>query len=448
MDASDTTNAWAALQLALAHQAKASPKEQAYITALAKRYQAEPVEDRSALDQAFAAAMRELVKQYPDDLDARVIFAESLMDTMPWDYWTRDRTPKPETEEIIAALKFVMERSPDHPGANHYYIHTVEAGPNPGAAIASADRLRFYAPGAGHLVHMPAHVYMRVGQYNDAVQANVRAVKADRSYIRHCRAMGFYPGAYYPHNIHFLWWAQLFEGRSKEALRTAKEAATYANENYCGPSKAVEAPRLRHLPWLTLIRFGQWDEMLAVEQPADTNDFLVDRALWHFTRGLAFVAKQNGAGAKEELSELQEIAASEEAKALSSPVFPVTDTLAVSVHWLAGKVAGLQGDKAKMISELQLAVEQEAAIPYMEPSYWPIPVRPALGAALLDTGEARQAEEVFRADLKYWPRNAWSLLGLEQSLRAQGKLQQANDVQRQFDQAWARSDTKLELAWF
>lgn len=448
MDASDTTNAWAALQLALANQARVSPKEQACITALTKRYQADHVEDRSALDKAFAAAMRDLAKQYPDDLDVQVIFAESLMNTMPWDYWTRDRTPKPETEEVLAALRFVMSRSPNHPGANHFYIHAVEAGPNPEAGLGAADRLLYYAPAAGHLVHMPAHIYMRIGQYHDAVVANELAVKADKDYIRSCRAQGFYPGVYYPHNIHFLWWAQMFEGRSKESLRTAQQAARYANDNYCGPSKAFEAPRLRHLPWLTLVRFGKWDEVLAVTQPVNTNDFLVDRAFWHFARGLAFVAKQNVAAAEQESQALSAIAASEELKKLNSPIFPVSDTVAVSVHWLAGKVAGAKGDQKEMIAQLEKALELETALPYMEPSFWTVPVRPTLGAALLQTGDAAKAEQVFRDDLKAWQRNAWSLLGLEQSLRAQGKMQQADDVQRQFAAAWARSDVKLDLKWF
>ena len=266
MDASDTANAWAALQLAMANKSKVSAKEQAYITALEKRYQSTHQADRLALDKAFAAAMRELTKQYPDDLDAQTFFAESLMDTMPWDYWTHDRTPKPETEEILTALRFVIARSPDHPGANHFYIHAVEAGPTPEAGLPSADRLLNYAPNAGHLVHMPAHIYVRVGQYADAEVANERAAKADRTYIRHCRAQGFYPGAYYPHNMHFLWWANVFQGRSAEAMRAAKRAADYALENYCGPTKALEGPRQRHLPWLTLARFGKWDEVLAIAQ--------------------------------------------------------------------------------------------------------------------------------------------------------------------------------------
>lgn len=448
MDSNDTASAWSALQPAVANKSKVPAKEQAYITALEKRYQPAHKDDRLALDKAFANAMRDLAKQYPDDLDAQVIFAESLMNTMPWDYWTRDRTPKPETEEILSALRFVMARNPDHPGANHFYIHAVEAGPNPELGLPAADRLREYAPNAGHLVHMPSHIYMRVGQYADAVLANERAVKADRDYIRHCRALGFYPGVYYPHNIHFLWWAQLFEGRSQDALRTANQAAAYAIENYCGPKKAVEAPRLRHLPWLTLIRFGQWDEVLAIAQPPNTNDFLVDRALWHFARGLAFAAKKDSAAAEREQLSLAAIAASKEASDLSSPVFPVADTLTVSAHWLAGKVAGTRGENRMMIEQLEKAAAAEDAMPYMEPSYWPIPVRPTLGAALLQTGDAAKAEQIFRDDLKRWPRNGWALLGLEQALRRQGKAQSADLVRREFEAAWKRADVKLELDWF
>ncbi len=448
MHAEDTAQAWEALQSAVAHKSSASPKEQAYIIALEKRYQEKHKEDRSNLDKAFASAMRKLAKEYPDDLDAQVLFAESLMNTMPWDYWTRDRTPKPETEEVLAALRFVNSRNPDHPGANHFLIHAVEAGPNPEYGIAAADRLRDYAPGAGHLVHMPGHIYMRIGQYHDAVIANEHAVKADRSYIRHCRVLGFYPGVYYPHNIHFLWWAQLFEGSSKEALHTANLAATYATENYCGPAKALEAPRLRHLPWLTMVRFGKWDDVLAIAEPPTANDFLVDRALWHFTRGLAFAAKKNAAAAEREYVALKEIATGDEAKKISSPQFPVSDVLTVASHWLAGKVAKAKGDQRGMLKNLEKAVAAEDAMPYMEPSYWPVPARPTLGAALLQTGNAERAEEIFREDLKRWPRHAWSLYGLEQSLRAQGKVASADLVAMEFKKAWQHADTAINLDWF
>jgi tetratricopeptide (TPR) repeat protein len=448
MSKEDSHAAWVALQQAIARKANASRREQAYINALEKRYQAQHRDDRLALDQAFAGAMRELVKQYPDDLDAQTLFAESLMNTMPWDYWTKDRSPKPETEEVFAALRHVMARNPQHPGANHFYIHAVEAGPNPELGLPAADRLLRFAPAAGHLVHMPAHIYIRVGQYHDATVANELAVKSDRYYIRHCRAQGFYPGAYYPHNLYFLWWALQFEGRSADAFRVASQAADYAVENYCGPKKAVEAPRLRHLPWLTWMRFGKWDEVLNVPQPASTNDFLVDRALWHFIRGVAMAARRQAADAEREHAALVKLVRSGEATKLNNPQFPATSMMGVAELWLAGKVAGAKGDAKGMIEQLEKAVAAEDAIPYMEPAYWPLPTRPVLGAALLQSGDAARAEQVFREDLKHKPRNSWGLFGLEQSLRRQGKKDSAELVHREFDESWKRADTKLDLSWF
>ena len=448
MTKEENDRAWAAIQQALAGRDKVSPKEKAFIDAMAKRYQAPFAEDRSALDKAYAAAMREVVKEYSDDLDAQTLFAEALMDTMPWDYWAKDRSPKPETEEALAALRFVIARNPDHPGANHLYIHAVEAGPNPELGLPSADRLANFSSQAGHLVHMPSHIYIRVGQYHDAVVANERAVKADQSYIRHCRAQGFYPGVYYPHNIYFLWWAQTFEGRSADALRTANKIVEYAQDKTCGSTKVLEAPRFRHLPWLTKARFGQWDDILSVPQPAVTNDYLVDRVMWHFTRGLAFAARLQRDDAAREHAALTKLAHSEEAKKLDNPQFPASSILGVADHLLAGKVAQAKGDKAEAIIHFEQAVAAQDALPYMEPTYWPFPTRPTLGAALLQAGQAGKAAQVFRDDLKHNPRNGWGLLGVEQSLRAQGKTQSADLVAREFEQAWKYADVKLDLKWF
>jgi tetratricopeptide (TPR) repeat protein len=448
MDASDTTNAWTALNHALRLKSKASPREQAYIDALAKRYQPEYVQDRSAFDKAFVEAMREVAHAYPDDLDAQVFFVESIMNTMPWNYWTHDRTPKPETEEALERLRYVMRRNPNHPGANHFYIHTVEAGPAPDSGLPAAYRLADAAPGAGHLVHMPAHIYIRVGMYDEAVKANELAVQADRTYIRECRAQGFYPSAYYPHNLHFLWFARLMNGESRNAYKVAEEVAQNAYDSRCGPSPAVEAPRFRHLPWLTKARFGQWDEVLKVPQPPSTNDFLMDRAFWHFTRGLAFAARKDAAAAAREHQALAELAHSDQAKSLDQPTLPVTAILQVADHWLAAKVAGARGENQLMVEQFERAVATEDKIPYMEPPYWPIPTRPALGAALLASGDFEKAEHVFREDLNNLPRNAWGLAGLAESLRRQGKAQAADAVQRECEAALDDADVKLDLAWF
>lgn len=448
MDEEQNKHAWTALQKALAQRSKGTPKEQALIDALSYRYQEEFQEDRSALDKAYANRMRKVAKAYRDDLDIQTLFAEALLDTMPWDYWLKDRSPKPATKEAFAALQSVLSRDPDHPGANHFYIHAVEAGPQPELGLPSADRLRNYAPAAGHLVHMPSHIYMRVGQYEDAVISNEKAVKADRDYLRQTKAQGFYPGVYYPHNIHFLWWAQLYDGRSKEALKTAEEAARYAVDNSCGPTKALEAPRFRHLPWITSLRFGRWDDVLKVRQPPKTNDFLMDRAIWHFARGIAFAAKNDPNAAAKEHAALRQIANSEDAKSLDNPLLPVSSIMAISEHWLAGRVAEVQGNREKMILELNKAVALEEAMPYMEPAYWPLSVRPALGAALLRANQPAKAEQVFRKDLTILPRNGWGLLGLEQSLREQGKIDSAEVVRRQFAQTWRNADVSLRIDWF
>jgi hypothetical protein len=448
MTREDNDKAWPALLRALDLKQNASPLERDYIDALSNRYQAQFVEDRSALDKAYANAMRELSQKYPDDLDAQVLFAEALMDTMPWDYWKSDRTPKPETEEAFAALKYALKRNPEHPGANHFYIHAVEAGPNPEWGLPSAERLQNFAPKAGHLVHMPSHIYMRVGQYHDATLSNERAVKADQSYIEQCNAQGFYPGMYYPHNLHFLWFALVYEGRSKEALNAANKVADYAMENYCGPKKALEAPRFRHLPWLTMARFGKWDEVLAVPQPAATNDFLMDRIMWHFSRGLAYVGKNDAEKAAQEHAQMVTWMQKEETKKLDNPQFPASQIFQIAEKLLAGKVAGAQGNKEAMLKNLNEAVALQDAMPYMEPAYWPFSVRSALGAAYLSIGDPGKAEAVFREDLSRQPRNGWGLIGLEESLRRQGKKEAAENVRRERELSWKYADTKLELSWF
>jgi tetratricopeptide (TPR) repeat protein len=295
---------------------------------------------------------------------------------------------------------------------------------------------------------MPAHIYMRVGQYDDAVVANDRAAKADRKFINNTVAQGFYPGAYYPHNLHFLWQALVFEGRSKEAMKAAVKVSDYAIENYCGPNKALEGPRQRHLPQLTAVRFGWWDQVLTTPKPSETNDFLIDRAMWHYCRGLAYAARQQADDAARELKALSEFAHSEDAKKINSPQFPATSMLAIAEHLLAGKVAGARGDTKGMIAELEKAVAAEDALPYMEPGYWPFSTRPTLASALLQSGDATKAEQVFREDLARWPRNGWGLFGLEKSLRAQQKDELANVVQRQLAESWKRADIKLDLAAF
>jgi tetratricopeptide (TPR) repeat protein len=448
MDETDHQRALEALRQAQSAQSTSSQKERAYLAAMAKRYEPEFAEDRSHLDRAYADAMREVAREYPDDLDAQVLLAEALMNTMPWDYWLGDRSPKPETEEAIAALRHVMLRNPDHPGANHLFIHAVEAGPNPELGLPAADRLLHFAPQAGHLVHMPSHIYMRVGQYHEASRANELAVAADRSYVQTCRAQGFYPGVYYPHNVHFLWWATLFEGRSADAMRAARQVANIALDAICGPTPVLEAPRFRHLPWLTSARFGRWDEILAVSEPPVTNSFLVDRVMWHYTRGLALAARKQADPAAEQHARMVALLRGPDIVELDTPYFPATGILKVAEHVLAARVAQARGDLSVMIAQFDEAVAAEDALPYMEPAFWSLPTRQSYGAALLQAGESARAEAVFRQELERFPRNGWSLFGLEQALRAQGRTQAAESVHREWQAAWKHADVQPNLAWF
>jgi tetratricopeptide (TPR) repeat protein len=367
------------------------------------------------------------------------------MNTTPWDYWQADkRTPKPDTAEAIQAIEKVLTRVPDHPAANHLHIHLVEAGPQPERALPSAGKLRRYAPAAGHLVHMPSHIYIRVGQYQDAVEANEEAARADRSYIAACQVQGFYPGVYYPHNMHFLWYALMFQGRAERSLEAAKQVASYAASPLCG-TNVFEKPRLTWLPLVTQMRFGRWAEVLATAEPA--SELPMDRAIWRFARARAFAAKGDAASAEREAKQLDELAASEAVKAVDSPIFPSNQVLVVAQHLAQASVAGARGDNEKMIAKLRAAVEAEHALPYMEPAFWIYPTRQTLGAALLKLGRSAEAEAEFRADLAEFPRNGWSLFGLAESLRKQGKSEAAAMVQREFISAWEHSDVRLNLEW-
>src|SRR6266545_3695464 len=374
--------AWEALQKAVALREKASPKERDYLDALARRYSDQAVTNRAPLDAAFAEAMRGVAQKYPEDLDAQSLFAEALMDTSPWDYWQDGRTPKPNAREAIEIVEAVLRRVKQHPGADHLYIHLTEAGPNPEKAERSADRLGRFAPGAGHLVHMPAHTYVRVGRYHDATTANERAARADESYLAQCKQQGMYPGGYYPHNLHFLWFATDLEGRSADSIQAAKKISAYTTDLRCG---AIEGPRQRYLHLLAFARFGKWDDILADRDPGA--DYPYDRAMWHYARGLAFAAKGQAAEGAQEQAKFVELDQNEKVIAMDNPFFPGTKILAIANKVLAGKVAWAQGRKDEAIQQIQAGVKLQDAMPYMEPPFWYYPVRESLGAALLKTDQ-------------------------------------------------------------
>lgn len=440
MDPEAAAPAMAALRQAKAKAGNGTARERAYIEALSARYADDAPEDRSSLDQAYAEAMRRLARQYPDDLDAQTLMAEAVMCTSPWDYWLPNKTLREPVAEARVALERVMERDPDNPGANHLYIHVVEAGPTPEVGIPAADRLRDLVPVAGHLVHMPAHIYVRTGMYHEASRSNVMAIKADRDYFSTCGMQGFYPLAYYPHNWHFLWFSSMIEGRSAESLRAARIAGMNITDDF------VEAPRLRVMIPCALVRFERWDEILRLQQPPTGQ--LFETGMWRYARGLAYVGKGQVDRAKAELAGLSGIIESDEGKALEMPFFYGLRQLQIAQDVLAAAVASADGKSAEAIALLHKAVTREDGMPYMEPSYWYYPVRQSLGAALMSARKFSEAESVFREDLRRNPSNGWSLAGLARALRAQGKTAAAEEVEAWFHAAWIRADSPVGFGPF
>lgn len=436
--------AWEALQKALQLSDQASEKEKAYIQALAKRYFAKPVEDRKSLNIAYANAMREVAKSYPDDLDAATLFADAVMNTMPWDYWQDNGEPKPETQEILHTLEAVLKRNPNHPGANHLYIHTVEAV-KPELGIAAADRLANLVPGSGHLVHMPSHIYIRVGRYHDAVVANQKAIAADKEYITQCHKQGMYPLAYIPHNHHFLWAAATMEGNQKLAMEAAYDTAAMADEQKMREPGYGTLQHYYSIPLYTMTRFGKWDEILAETAPA--KDLQYVNGVWHYGRGTAFTAKGQFQEATQELEKLKAIATDPTlTKVTIWDVNTTADLLKIAVEVLTGKLAAKQGDYDQAIAHLETAVSLEDKLNYDEPPPWHYPVRQSLGAVLLQANQPAAAEIIYQQDLQHFPENGWSLAGLAQSLEAQGKTEAAQAVQKRFQAAWKNADLSMTLA--
>jgi tetratricopeptide (TPR) repeat protein len=441
MSPDDEPKAYEAARKAVSLKAKASPRERAYIDAVAQRYSGK-ADVRAARDRAYAAAMKDLVHRYPNDLDAATMYAEALMDLRPWNYWTPDGRPYAETPEIVGTLEKVLARNRNHPGANHYYIHAVEATKQPEKAEAAADRLLKLMPGAGHMVHMPSHIYQRVGRYADAAASNEEAIKADEDYITQCRAQGLYPMVYYPHNIHFLWYAATAEGRSQVAIDAARKMASQISEQTLDTLPLVAAFRV--VPYYALARFGKWDEVLAEPAPADRHAYL--KGVWHYARGLALLGKGQLDEAEKELAEVRRIAAD---PALNYSLLSPNTAAAVfapAPEVLAGELAAKRKDYDKAIAHLERAVRLEDGLIYTEPEEWHYPARQALGAVLLDAGRAREAETVYWDDLKRHADQGWSLFGLAQALRAQGKKEQAAAVQERLEKAWTRADVKLSAS--
>jgi len=444
MATEDEPKAYELAQKAVAKAAGATPRERDYINALAKRYTGK-AEDRQAADRAFADAMQAVHKKYPTDQDAATIYAESLMDLRPWNYWTRDGLPAEGTPDAIKAIEGVMARNPNHPGALHYWIHLWEPVA-PERAEKEADRLLPLMPGAGHIVHMPGHIYMRVGRYNDAVKANIQAVAADEDYIAQCHAQGMYPLGYYPHNIHFIWYGSSMSGQSSLAIASARKVAASI------PKDALQAvPQVQGflvVPYYALVRFGRWDEMLA--EPKPSYESIYTLGVWHYARGMAYAGKGQLDEAGQELEALQKIVSDPALAKLpaSSTINPPDAILRVAPEALAGEIAARRKDYDRALLHLERAVRFQDALAYVEPPDWHYPMRQSLGAVLLEAGRPVEAEAVYWDDLRRNRDNGWSLFGLIKALEAQGKKDQAAAVQKRFDKAWSAADVKLTTSRF
>lgn len=443
MDSAAGVAAYQSLTEARRRAAGAAPVERALIEALAARYAPVPPAERAHLDSAYATAMGKVADRYPNDLDVATLYAEALMDLSPWNYWTRDGRPRPGTETALRQLEKTLARDPNHPGACHYYIHAVEAR-MPEKAVECAERLAALMPGAGHLVHMPGHIYIRVGRYADAIEANVHAVHADESYIEGARPQGLYPIGYYPHNYHFLAFASTMMGQSARAIEAAWKTAEKTDPEVARMAPPIE-PYITY-PLLTLVTFGRWDEVLQAPVPPADLPFSVGLA--NYARGVAFAAKGRWAAADAALDTLQRIAGTTDPRYVAAGWVTPKAVLDIATHALMGEIATRRGELDAGIAHFREAAALEDGMLYVEPPDWYYPIRHSLGAALLKAGRAAEAERVYREDLDRFPKNGWALYGLAAALRAQGKTAEARAVQAEFDQAWAEADVRLTASRF
>jgi tetratricopeptide (TPR) repeat protein len=434
--------AWEALQKARARSTHVTAAERSYIDALSQRYSAKGGA-RAALDKAYANAMRTHWRQYPDDADAGTLFADAVMNLRPWDLWTAEGAPKPGTEELIATLETVLTRTPEHPGACHFYIHAVEASNAPERALPCAERLPGLMPGAGHLVHMPAHIYMRLGHYHESAERNAHAARVDQEYLAVRTPSGIYPDGYYGHNLQFWWASLLMEGRHAEALRVARELTGRISEEDARKEKWKEL--FLPAPLYTLIRFGQWEAIL--QEPVPPKGLPLVMGMWRLGRGLALAATGRLPGAEGEHAALAALV-----KRLGRDRTTEQKTertlLKLAERLLAGDLAARRQQYEAAVTILEEGVKLEDSLPYTEPPYWPLPLRHYLGACLLMAGHPAQAEAVYQADLRKNPHNGWALFGLRQSLRAQDKAMDAERTEQQFKAAWAYADITLTASRF
>jgi tetratricopeptide (TPR) repeat protein len=444
MEPVNNAKAWDRLQRALDAADDVTDKEQAFIEALSARYAENPPDDRSPLDVAYADAMAKLAAEFPDDLDAVTLHAESMMDLQPWDYWDADGKAKGHTAEVVAQLESVMARNPKHAGALHLYVHAVEASPDPARGVTAADTLRELLPGSGHLVHMPAHIYARVGRYHDAVLANQKAIGADDAYLAICKpGPGTYPLGYVPHNHHFLWFAATLEGASAIATEAAATTQQRTSDPELMRSPGFEAMQNFALtPMYADVRFGRWDQVKAMPKPADDLPYM--QAMWNYGQAMAAVRQGRLDEAKPHHADLVKATSNPEIEKLMAwDRYSLIGGVRIAERFVAAEIARAGKDYDGAIAALKEAVAIEDTLPYDEPPAWHWPTRQALGAMLLAARKPAEAEAAYRDELQRNPENGWSLHGLEKSLRAQKKRAEADQVKARFTAAWANADIDL-----
>ncbi len=446
MDAEAGAEAYAAVQHAMSRSAHANVKERALIGALASRYSTDPGADRAPLDRAYAEAMRDVVNRYPADREAAVLYAEAVMTQMPWDYWDENRNPRPGIGDALRRLESVIAVDSNHPGACHFFIHAVEKH-FPERAVDCAERLRGLMPAAGHLVHMPGHIYIRVGRYLDAIEVNEHAVHADETYIQDQRpGMGMYTVGYYPHNYDFLAFAASMVGRGKQGIAAAKRVQDVIPAEMLSEPGFTFAQHYATRPLQLLVRFGRWDDVLAMEAPDPSLHHA--RAMWHYARGRALAATGNVTDARRELEAVRRALHSAELAGLRLEFNSVNAILGIAERVLGGWIAVAEGNVDVAVTELTQGVVLNDALLYGEPPEWTIPVRHDLGAVLLKANRPQQAEQVYREDLAQFPMNGWSLYGLAQALRAQGRVEEAAEVEATFAEVWRDADVRITASAF
>ena len=438
MAPAERASARAAIDQALTLMDGATPKEQDWIRALDQRYDGQTDTPRDPLDRAWADALADMASRYPDDSTVASVYAEALMNTMPWDYWGPDGEAKPDTQAVIASLEAVMAADPDHPLALHLYIHALEASSNVAKAEPAADRLANLVPGSGHLVHMPSHIYFRVGRYQDSALANIRAAEVDEAYIAQCNAQGFYPALYYPHNIHFLWASATMQGQSALSLDSARRVVANVRVEQVEQFPTIQF--FRTVPMLSLVRFARWDEILAEPEPYEP--FAFARAIWHYGRGVAHAALGDAEAALIELAAIEALEPQVD-EIFMGNVYPARDLLEIAKSLLRGEMAYRDGDAANAVLAFEEAVTLQDALPYTEPPFWYYPTRQSLGAALLASDRLAEAQAVFEADLEQHPMNGWSMFGLAEALRRQGDESGAKQVTARFETVWQFADVEL-----